>query len=156
MRKIHRIVWIFKLRLPPAAARILLVVDTNPGSLLKKLLRDPIAASRARSLLAYLFDMSRRSLRGSLHSGRSLRLFSIDCQTYLFLNTSVPDRRATPTCPLPMGAVGALRFVLVRSTIGKERDRLSGAIRTDDGSLQHSVDTDCTTDRESSFISLRG
>ena len=43
------------------------------GSLLKKLLRDPIAASRARSLLAYLFDMSRRSLCGSLHSGRSLR-----------------------------------------------------------------------------------
>jgi len=33
------------------------------------LLRSPIAASRARSLLAYLSDMSRRSLRGSLHSG---------------------------------------------------------------------------------------
>ena len=45
------------------------------SSLLKKLLRDPIAVSRARSLLAYLFDMSRRSLCGSLHSGRSLRFF---------------------------------------------------------------------------------
>ena len=33
------------------------------------LLRSPIAASRARSLLAYLLDMSRRSLRGSLPSG---------------------------------------------------------------------------------------
>ena len=64
--------------------------------LLKKLLRDPIAASRARSLLTYLSELwlrpnipfahvslhrnshrsfSRRSLRGSLHSGRSLRVF---------------------------------------------------------------------------------
>ena len=33
------------------------------------LLRSLIAASRARSLLAYLLDMSRRSLRGSLPSG---------------------------------------------------------------------------------------
>jgi len=32
-----------------------------------KLLRRPSAASRARSLLAYRSDMSRRSLRGSLH-----------------------------------------------------------------------------------------
>ena len=47
----------------------------SSSSLLKKLLRDPIAASRARSLLGYLSDMSCRSLRGSLHSGRSLRFF---------------------------------------------------------------------------------
>ena len=33
------------------------------------LLRNQPAASRARSLLAYLFDMSRRLLRGSLHLG---------------------------------------------------------------------------------------
>lgn len=45
------------------------------NSLLKKLLRGPIAASRARSSLAYLFDMSRLSLRGFLHSTRSLRFF---------------------------------------------------------------------------------
>ena len=51
----------------------------EPSSLLKKLLRDPIAAARARSLLAYLSDMSRRLLRGSLHSGRSLRFFSTNC-----------------------------------------------------------------------------
>ncbi len=31
------------------------------------LLRSQFAASRARSRLAYLFDMSRCSLRGSLH-----------------------------------------------------------------------------------------
>jgi tetratricopeptide (TPR) repeat protein len=43
--------------------------------LLKKLLRDPIAVSRARSLLACQFDMYRRSLCGSLRSGRSLRVF---------------------------------------------------------------------------------
>ena len=36
---------------------------------LKNLLRAPIAASRARSLLAYLYDMFRRSLRGSLRLG---------------------------------------------------------------------------------------
>jgi hypothetical protein len=41
----------------------------------KKLLRDPIAMSRARSVLAYLSDMSRPSLRGSSHSGHSLRFF---------------------------------------------------------------------------------
>jgi len=39
---------------------------------LHKLTR-PIAASRAHSLLAYLLDMPRHSLRGSLHSDRSLR-----------------------------------------------------------------------------------
>lgn len=33
------------------------------------LLRSQSAASRARSLLAYPFDMSRRSLCGSLHIG---------------------------------------------------------------------------------------
>jgi hypothetical protein len=33
------------------------------------LLRSQSAASRARSLLAYPLDMSRRSLRGSLHLG---------------------------------------------------------------------------------------
>ncbi|GEM_PF-4610532 len=38
-----------------------------------KLFRGQIAASRAHSLLAYLIDMSRHSLRGSLHSDRSLR-----------------------------------------------------------------------------------
>ena len=36
---------------------------------LNKLLRRPLAASRAHSLLAYLADMSRRSLRGSLRPG---------------------------------------------------------------------------------------
>jgi len=40
-----------------------------PREALNNLLRAPIAASRARSLLAYLHDMSRRSLRGSFHSG---------------------------------------------------------------------------------------
>ena len=39
----------------------------RPISLLTKLLREPIVASRARLLLAYLFGMSRRALRGSLH-----------------------------------------------------------------------------------------
>ena len=34
-----------------------------------KLLRSPIALSRARSSLAYLLDMSRSSLRGFAHSG---------------------------------------------------------------------------------------
>ncbi len=69
----------------------LFVACATLSSLLKKLLRDPIAASRARSFLAYLSELwlrhnvrlayvslnrnsfSRRSLRGSLHSGRSLR-----------------------------------------------------------------------------------
>jgi hypothetical protein len=38
-------------------------------------LRDPIVALRARSPLAYLFDMNRRSLRRFLHS-RRLHRFS--------------------------------------------------------------------------------
>jgi len=36
---------------------------------INNLLRSQSAASRARSLLAYLFDMSRCLLRGSLHLG---------------------------------------------------------------------------------------
>ena len=44
-------------------------IEAASKETLNKLLRARIAASRARSLLAYPFDMSRRSLRGSLHSG---------------------------------------------------------------------------------------
>jgi hypothetical protein len=70
--------------------------------LLKKLLRDPIAVSRARSLLAYLFDMSRRSLRGSLHSGRSLRFFQQTAKSdrlpvAQFLRN--PEQRNRENCP---------------------------------------------------------
>jgi spermidine/putrescine transport system permease protein len=65
---------------------------------LNKLLRARIVASRARSLLAYPFDMSRRSLRGSLHSGllaslvqrfhkRSIWLWLAAAGVYLFLYT---------------------------------------------------------------------
>jgi len=39
-----------------------------PWQAVEKLLRHPFAASRARSLLAYLSDVSRRSLCGSLQS----------------------------------------------------------------------------------------
>ena len=63
------------------------MIPTKLSTLLKKLLRDPIAASRARSLLAYLFDMSRRSLRGSLHSGHSLRFFQQTVNALLFTVT---------------------------------------------------------------------
>jgi len=41
----------------------------------KNLLRCPIAASRARSRLAYLLDMSRCSLRGFLHSNMLVTVF---------------------------------------------------------------------------------
>ena len=61
------------------------------------LLRSPIAASRARSLLAYLLDMSRRSLRGSLPSGllvtisrRALILLALGA---VFLISSCATRR---------------------------------------------------------------
>ena len=47
----------------------------KPDSLFKKLLPDPSPASRARSLRAHLFNMSRRSLRGPLQPGRSQRFF---------------------------------------------------------------------------------
>ena len=40
------------------------------------LLRIPIAASRARSRLAYRVDMSRRSLRGSWRSGLLATIYS--------------------------------------------------------------------------------
>jgi hypothetical protein len=48
---------------------------TTHSRLLKKRLRDPNAVLRACSFLAYLFDMFRRSLRGLLHSNRSLHSF---------------------------------------------------------------------------------
>ena len=43
----------------------------------KNLLGHPIAASRARSLLAYRFDMSRHLLGDSLHSSGSRRFFEV-------------------------------------------------------------------------------
>jgi GNAT superfamily N-acetyltransferase len=52
-----------------------------------KLLRSPIALSRARSSLAYLVDMSRSSLRGSSHSGL---LATLD-QRFLKLRPALPD-----------------------------------------------------------------
>ena len=43
----------------------------------KNLLRDLIAALRGTRFLAYLFDMSRRSVPCALHSSRSLRFFEV-------------------------------------------------------------------------------
>ena len=52
---------------------------------LNKLPHAQIVASRARSLLAYLCDMSRRSLCGSLHSG----LLATLVQRFLNVNIAI-------------------------------------------------------------------
>ena len=65
---------------------------------LNNLLRAPIAASRARSLLAYLHDVSRRSLRGSLHSG----LLATVLQTFLKGSEPGFEERRTKARPMAL------------------------------------------------------